>query len=141
MAGMAGGQTEALIRNYHYRFTGKQLNNNRLRRFRINRPYREMELEIEGRSIHVGSVSGLSNAVEVLHQLESGKLSLDYLEVMACPSGCVNGGGHPYPVTEQTTRNRIRFLQEVLMHNGFTPFQKNGGFKKFVSTSRGLAAK
>ena len=141
MAGMAGGQTEALIRNYHYRFTGKQLNNNRLRRFRINRPYREMELEIEGRSIHVGSVSGLSNAVEVLHQLESGKLSLDYLEVMACPSGCVNGGGHPYPVTEQTTRNRIRFLQEVLMHNGFTPFQKNGGVKKFVSTSRGLAAK
>jgi iron only hydrogenase large subunit-like protein len=130
LAGLAGGQSEALIRNYYFSKTGKPLSNNRLRRFRINRPYREFLLEAGEDTLHIGTVSGLSHAVEVFRQLDAGKLSLDYLEVMACPSGCINGGGQPYPFTEESLRNRTRFLYDLLGYSGFVPFQQNDGFAR-----------
>ena len=137
LAGMAGGQTEALIRNHYFSVTGRQFNNNKLRRFRINKPFRELILETGKEPLHVGAVSGLSHAVEVLRQLDSGTLHLDYLEVMACPSGCVNGGGHPFPMTGESLRKRTRFLHDYLAQSGFIPFLQNNGFQKLVTNGLG----
>jgi iron only hydrogenase large subunit-like protein len=72
--------------------------------------------------------------MEVLAQLESGKLHLDYLEVMACPSGCVNGGGQPYPVDEASLKNRIRYFQEYISNTVPVPLSQNDDFQKFISS-------
>jgi iron only hydrogenase large subunit-like protein len=133
MGGAAGGEAEAFIRNLHYVIESKPLKSGRLRRFRIQKPYREVTLEVGNEMLRIGAVSGLSRALEVLAQLESGKLYLDYLEVMACPSGCVNGGGQPHPVDDDSIKNRIRYYHEYTGNNPPVPFIQNHDFQKFIS--------
>jgi iron only hydrogenase large subunit-like protein len=134
MGGAAGGEAEAFLRNLYYDMEGKPLKSSKLRRFRIHRPFREITLEAGDEVFRIGAVSGLSHAMEVLAQLESGKLHLDYLEVMACPSGCVNGGGQPYPVDEASLKNRIRYFQEYISNTVPVPLSQNDDFQKFISS-------
>ena len=48
-----------------------------------------------GKRLHLCVVSGLANARKVLEEIKSGKAHYDAIEVMACPGGCINGGGQP----------------------------------------------
>jgi NADH-quinone oxidoreductase subunit G len=61
------------------------------------------------RKVRVAAVSGLGNARKILEKIESGEEKYDVIEIMACPGGCVNGGGQPYAeeredIIEQRTR-------------------------------------
>ena len=51
-------------------------------------------------------VSGLANAAEVLNQVRAGTCDLDWIEVMACPHGCVGGGGQPLPNSREQKEKR-----------------------------------
>jgi NADP-reducing hydrogenase subunit HndD len=55
----------------------------------------ESEVELDGRKVKAAVASGLAAAVELLKAVTSGKTSYDFIEVMACPGGCLNGGGQP----------------------------------------------
>jgi len=57
----------------------------------------ESEIELDGRKVKAAVASGLAAAVELLKAVTSGKASYDFIEVMACPGGCLNGGGQPRP--------------------------------------------
>lgn len=57
---------------------------------------KEAEYAVGGSVLRVAVVSGLGNARKVLEDIKSGKKSYAFVEVMACPGGCVNGGGQPY---------------------------------------------
>jgi iron only hydrogenase large subunit-like protein len=61
----------------------------------------------------MGTVSGLANAVALIEELLAGKRKLDFLEVMACPEGCINGGGQPIPVDEKLLRTRSKSIYEL----------------------------
>ena len=56
---------------------------------------KEATYEVGGRSLRVCAVSGLANAERVIRAIEAGEASYDFVEVMACPGGCVNGAGQP----------------------------------------------
>jgi iron only hydrogenase large subunit-like protein len=77
-----------------------------------------MTVKAGSREIRIGMVSGLAHAVKLIDGILSGKKRLDMLEVMACPGGCVNGGGQPLPVDENLIRNRSRAVYD--MDNGGT---------------------
>ena len=66
--------------------------------------------------IRMGTVSGLANAVALIEELLAGKRKLDFLEVMACPGGCINGGGQPIPAGEKLLRTRSKAVYD--MDNG-----------------------
>jgi NADH dehydrogenase/NADH:ubiquinone oxidoreductase subunit G len=55
----------------------------------------ESEFELDGRKVKAAVVSGLAGAVRLLQEVKSGKKRYDFIEVMACPGGCLNGGGQP----------------------------------------------
>jgi NADP-reducing hydrogenase subunit HndD len=55
----------------------------------------EREYELDSRKVKAAVVSGLAEAVALLKAVTSGEASYDFIEVMACPGGCVNGGGQP----------------------------------------------
>ena len=55
----------------------------------------ESELDLDGSKVKAAVVSGLAHAVKLLEAVTSGGTSYDFIEVMACPGGCVNGGGQP----------------------------------------------
>ena len=66
--------------------------------------------------IRMGTVSGLANAVALIEELKAGKRKLDLLEIMACPDGCINGGGQPIPAVEKLIRSRSKAVYD--MDNG-----------------------
>lgn len=116
LAGTAGGEVEASMRTLYYKHTGKDMTPARLHRFRIQKYFREMSVKAGSEDINMAMVSGLANARPVLENILSGKKTPDILEVMACPDGCVNGGGQPIPANELILRSRSRAIYD--MDNG-----------------------
>jgi iron only hydrogenase large subunit-like protein len=55
-------------------------------------------------------VSGLANARKILEEIRAGHEEIHFLEVMACPGGCIGGGGQPLPTDEETRRRRIEAM-------------------------------
>jgi iron only hydrogenase large subunit-like protein len=57
---------------------------------------REAQVEVGGKQVKIAIASGLGNARRLLTQIRDGKADYHAIEIMACPSGCVGGGGQPY---------------------------------------------
>ena len=113
LTGVSGGEVEATIRTLCRNLTDKELSPSKLHRFRIHKSFREMTVTMGNREIVMGTVSGLANAVALLKELMAGKRKLDLLEVMACPDGCVNGGGQPLPLDERVIHARSKAVYEM----------------------------
>ncbi len=116
LCGVAGGEAEATIRTIYAQISGNEMPVSKLHRFRIHKPYREMIVKAGKTEIKMGTVSGLANAVSLIEELKAGKRKLDFLEVMACPDGCINGGGQPIPADEKLIRARTKAIYD--MDNG-----------------------
>ena len=58
-------------------------------------PIKEATYLVAGTTVRVAVASGLANAETVIKQIQSGEKHYDFIEIMACPGGCVNGGGQP----------------------------------------------
>lgn len=113
LTAVAGGEAEAVARSLFFRETGDELDPSRLQRFRIQRSFREAVLETGTSSLRIGAVSGLAAATILLDEIRRGEKQLDLLEVMACPDGCVNGGGQPLRATGQQVRARARAIFDL----------------------------
>ncbi len=116
LTGVAGGEVEATMRTLYGTITGSDLTPAKLHRFRIHKPYREMAIKAGDTEIKFGIVSGLSNVVNILAEIKAGRKKLDILEVMACPNGCINGGGQPLPADDKLIRARLKAVYD--MDNG-----------------------
>lgn len=66
---------------------------------------KEAEYTVGGTTLRVAVASGLNNARKVIEDIKSGKKNYAFVEIMACPGGCINGGGQPYIHDE--VRNNI----------------------------------
>jgi len=113
LASVAGGEAEATIRTIYAALSGKEMPPARLHRFRINKSFREMHVKAGNTDIRMGTVSGLSNAVEIIEEIRAGRRKLDLLEIMACPDGCVNGGGQPLRADDKTIRARTKAVYDM----------------------------
>ena len=94
--GGTGGVLEAALRTVYEKVTGKQLEDVNFTAVRGLTGIRETSIDLDGRIVRVAAVSGLGNTRKVLEKIESGEAKYDIIEIMACPGGCVNGGGQPY---------------------------------------------
>jgi iron-only hydrogenase group A len=113
LCGVAGGEVEATVRSLYGELSGKELPPAKLHRFRIHKSFREMVIKVGDKEVIMGTVSGLTKTVELLKEIKSGKRKLDLLEVMACPDGCINGGGQPLPVEDKVLRNRSKAVYDL----------------------------
>ena len=93
--GAAGGVMEAALRTAYWRLQGKDPSPDAFQDLRGPSGWREAEFTIGDRTLHVAVASGLGNARELLRALREGRVQYDFVEVMACPGGCVGGGGQP----------------------------------------------
>jgi len=93
--GNTGGVMEAALRSLADRLEKRELENIDYMLVRGLKGVKEAEINVAGKKVRVAVVSGLSNAKKLLNGLKNGKLYYDFIEVMACPGGCVNGGGMP----------------------------------------------
>ncbi|MDT3844505.1 MAG: NADH-dependent [FeFe] hydrogenase, group A6 [Bacillota bacterium] len=93
--GATGGVMEAALRTAYYMVNGKNPKPDAFKSVRGMKGWKEEEFELGGKTLKVAVVSGLGNANELLRQMKQGRVSYDFVEVMACPGGCVGGGGQP----------------------------------------------
>ena len=93
--GATGGVMEAALRTVAAKLLGDADAPLEFHDVRGIQEIKEASYELPGRTVKVCVASGLSNAKIVLDGLKSGELDYDFIEFMACPGGCVNGGGQP----------------------------------------------
>lgn len=95
--GTTGGVMEATLRTAAELLTGKPAEKLEFTEVRAVEGLRELELTIGSRVLSIGVANGLHNARDLLDKIVSGTKHFDVIEVMACPGGCIGGGGQPYP--------------------------------------------
>ncbi len=93
--GTTGGVMEAALRTAKETLTGKPLEKIDFEIVRGGDGIKKGTVNIAGNNINVVVVSGLSNAQEILEEIKKGKVDYKFVEIMACPGGCVMGGGQP----------------------------------------------
>lgn len=92
--GATGGVMEAALRTAVWKLTGE--NNDAPIEFKDVRGVegiKEASYNVGGKEIKVAVASGLANAKALLKRVRAGEANYDFIEIMACPGGCVNGGG------------------------------------------------
>ena len=104
--GVTGGVMEAALRTAYKVVTGEEAPEDAFQKVRDTRTegrdnainlggIRTADFDIAGRTLKTCVVSGLKNAERVIKQIKRGEAHYDFVEVMACPGGCVGGGGQP----------------------------------------------
>jgi NADH-quinone oxidoreductase subunit G len=94
--GNTGGVAEAVIRTAHEWITGKPLDKIEYHDLRGADGLRKADIKIGDKEVRIGIASGLGNARTILEEIRDDKEHYDIIEIMACPGGCVAGGGQPY---------------------------------------------
>ena len=94
--GATGGVMEAALRTVAEVVTGKPLEEPEFHEVRGVEAIKEAEYDLAGTKVRVAVTSGLSNAAKLLDRVKNGEADYHFIEIMACPGGCVNGGGQPH---------------------------------------------
>ena len=103
--GTSGGVAEAAARTAYEVVTGETLNDVDIKQMRgTSNRSRTIELDLKGKKLVVRIVSTLLEAEKAIQEIKAGKADFQLLEVMACPGGCVNGGGQPRSCDNSATK-------------------------------------
>lgn len=94
--GISGGVLEAALRTAYEWITGETLKKVDFEMLRGFQGVKEAEIKIGDQTIRVAVASGLGNARRLLEDIRAGKVQYHAIEIMACPGGCIDGGGQPY---------------------------------------------
>ena len=95
--GATGGVMEAALRTAYEKVTGKELQQLDFNMVRGVEGVKEASVDIDGTVINIGVANGLQNAKTLLDRVMKREKEYHLIEIMACPGGCVAGGGQPYP--------------------------------------------
>jgi len=124
--GTTGGVAEAAVRTVKEKLTGEELE-------RLNLGFRginKAEVVINDQIIKVAIANGLRNAEKLLDEVRAGESEYHFIEVMACPYGCVGGGGQPLPISEEHKELRGKGLANADEKNVVRKSHENPMIKK-----------
>jgi iron-only hydrogenase group A len=111
--GATGGVMEAALRTAYEVATGKKLDNMDFTGVRGLEGVKEAAVMVDGLGeVRVAVAHGLGNARKLMDRLSDGKADYHFIEIMACPGGCVAGGGQPIPVNDEIRRLRAQALYQ-----------------------------
>lgn len=94
--GTTGGVIEAAVRTAYEQFTKLELKKVDFEELRGMEGIRQATIDFNGLPINIGIAHGLGNARKLLEDIKAGKSVFHAIEIMACPGGCIGGGGQPY---------------------------------------------
>lgn len=126
LGGIAGGTMEAVAATvYHSLSDGKDLHDPKMIKSRFGKSIRETEFTINRKKYRFAAVSGMAEAVKFLNEAKKKPGTWCFIEVMACPAGCVNGGGQPISGDAQIYRQRQKLLVDMADKNALTTAYRN----------------
>ena len=104
--GTTGGVMEAALRSAYYLATGENPKADAFKDVRGMKGWKEETFDIKGTKLKVAVASGLANAKALMEAVRRGDVQYDFVEIMACPGGCVGGGGQPFKDGFELARER-----------------------------------
>ncbi|HOP85119.1 MAG TPA: NADH-dependent [FeFe] hydrogenase, group A6 [Syntrophorhabdaceae bacterium] len=110
--GNSGGVTEAVLRYVVEKLTGEKRENYEFKNVRGENGIREVKFTLADREFSMAVVSGLGNARHLLEKIKVNEVKYDFVEVMACPGGCVGGAGQPVFTDVEVRRKRTKGIYE-----------------------------
>ena len=118
--GATGGVMEAALRTAVETLTGETLGSLDFEEVRGTEGIKEASYLVNGLEVKVAVASGLANAREILEKIRRGEADYHFIEIMACPGGCVNGGGQPQVPAEVRNFQDIRALRAKVLYQNDT---------------------
>ncbi len=110
--GNSGGVSEAVLRFVSEKLKLDTKENYEFTAVRGEEGIRELAIDAHGKTIRMAIVSGLGNARKLIQQMKAGEKTYDFVEVMACPGGCIGGAGQPNYSDLTVRKKRTQGLYE-----------------------------
>jgi iron-only hydrogenase group A len=134
LSGIAGGETEAVIRSFYSEMTGQELSPVKIAELRGLKNRKEVKIKAGRSTFAFVAVSGLANACQLLEEIENGKSEFHMMEVMACPNGCINGGGQRLGTDEKALKSRMKALYDADEEEMIKAAHKNPSIQEFITS-------
>lgn len=115
--GTTGGVMEAALRTAADILTGESLDSIDYKEIRGTEEIKEVTYNINGMDIKVAVTSGLKNASILLNRIRKGEVDYQFVEVMCCPGGCVNGGGQPIQPASVKNFTDLRAIRSKALYD------------------------
>ncbi|MGD9581805.1 MAG: iron hydrogenase small subunit, partial [Vampirovibrionia bacterium] len=140
--GATGGVMEAAIRTAYELVTGREVpfENLNIMPTRGMDGVKEASLKIEGTVeewnflegavLKIAIAHGLNNAKKLMDKVRSGEADYHFIEIMACPGGCLGGGGQPIPTNEEIRKKRAQAIYDEDMALKLRKSHENPEVKK-----------
>ncbi len=115
--GATGGVMEAALRTAYFAITGEGLKDVNFNAVRGLQGIKETTVNVKGAEVKIAVAHGLKNVGYIMNKVRKARqnnepLPYHFIEVMACPGGCVGGGGQPYMVNDEIRRQRAKGLYD-----------------------------
>ena len=94
--GATGGVMEAAVRSAYFMLTKEELEPIEFEPVRGFKGIKEATLDIKGTKVNIAVASSVKNAKVLMEEIKAGKSKYQFIEIMGCPGGCINGGGQPF---------------------------------------------
>ena len=111
--GATGGVMEAALRTVYEVVTGKDLPKLDFDDVRGMEGLKEATVDLDGTEVKVAVCHTLIKAREMMDRVREGKADYHFIEVMACPGGCIGGGGQPQPVNQDVRKQRMAAMYDT----------------------------
>ena len=115
--GTTGGVMEAALRTAQDTLTGQNLEKIDFEQVRGGDGIKRATVNIAGKDVKVVAASGLANAQKIMEEIKSGKADYQFVEIMACPGGCVMGGGQPIKSSKIRREVDVRKLRADALYS------------------------
>jgi Iron only hydrogenase large subunit, C-terminal domain len=148
--GATGGVMEAALRTAAVKLTGKELGPLVFEDVRGVKGLKEATVHINGLDVNIAVSNGLTNAKAILDAAKAGGKKYHLIEIMACPGGCIMGGGQPYPPLDEDPMDpeiaklRARALYDIDSHKQLRRSHENPAiehlYEEFLGEPNGKKA-
>ena len=139
--GSTGGVMEAALRTAVEKITGETVSKLEYEQVRAVEGLREATLNVGGMEVNIAVANGLNNAKTLLEKVKSGEKQYHLIEIMACPGGCIAGGGQPYFAADEHTfpmdpaiiEKRRKALYQIDAKKGLRKSHENPAIERIYS--------
>ena len=115
--GTTGGVMEAALRTAYETVTGKTLAKVNFEDVRGKEGIKKATINLDGKELKVAVAHGLANARIIMEEIKNGTADYQFVEIMACPGGCVMGGGQPIRSSKDRLEKDIRALRAGCLYS------------------------
>ncbi|MDI6617607.1 MAG: NADH-dependent [FeFe] hydrogenase, group A6 [Clostridiales bacterium] len=124
--GVTGGVMEAALRTVSEVATGKELGNIEFTSVRGFEGIKEAQVDIGDMKVKVAVAHGTGNAKKLLERIKNGEADYQFIEIMGCPGGCINGGGQPFiEDKDEIADSKVKRMDSIYEIDRSMPIRKS----------------